>query len=203
MSIKNPNRTVWNGHHKRVKAEISRFTQAAQATAKSNGKTILPMLTRLPAIDGRTMVGRRYRDIAAAITTDQGGEGRCSETRIQLIRRFAAAAVIAETLEARLVDGEQIDIYAHALLSSTMVRIARRIGLKRLPKNVTADLDLSDYISQRSHGRGIEQSGAPDECEVLPPEDDLTSDSPEDLTREELKELEHEELVTPPEAPSP
>ena len=68
---------------------------------------------------------RRYRDICAAIATDQGGAERLSETRLQLIRRFAAAACLAEAMEARLANGEQIDLAEHAQLASTLVRIAR------------------------------------------------------------------------------
>ena len=60
----------------------------------SNGKDLLP------DIDGRSMVARRYRDIASAIVSDQGGFDHCSESRKQLIRRFAAASVLAEQMEA-------------------------------------------------------------------------------------------------------
>jgi hypothetical protein len=43
----------------------------------------------LPDIDGRSIVARRYRDIASAILADQGGADQCSESRRQLIRRFS------------------------------------------------------------------------------------------------------------------
>ena len=49
----------------------------------------------LPNVDGRSLVARRYRDISGAIIVDQGGIDQCSESRLQLIRRFAAAAVLA------------------------------------------------------------------------------------------------------------
>jgi hypothetical protein len=93
----------------------------------------------LPDIDGRSVVARRYRDIASAILADQGGADRCSESRTQLVRRFAAAAVLAEQLEGRLANGEQIDIAQHATLSSTLVRLAQRIGIDRVPRDVTPD----------------------------------------------------------------
>src|SRR6516164_4079775 len=91
----------------------------------SNGKELLP------GIDGRSIVARRYRDISSAILVDQGGADRCSEARQQLVRRFAAAAVLAEQLEARLANGEDISIAEHALLCSTLVRVARQIGVGR------------------------------------------------------------------------
>ena len=110
-------------------------------TRVSNGAEILP------GIDGRSLVGRRYRDIAAAMVADAGGEDRCSETKIQLIRRFSAAAVLAEAMEADLANGKQIDLNEHSLLSSTLVRIASRIGINRIPKNLTPN--LHDYIAER------------------------------------------------------
>lgn len=107
----------------------------------SNGRDILP------DVDGRSVIARRYRDIANAILVDQGGADHCSESRKQLIRRFAAAAVMAEQMEAKLARGEAIDIQEHATLSSTLVRLASRIGINRIPKDVTPD--LLDYIESR------------------------------------------------------
>jgi len=99
----------------------------------------------LANVDGRTTVARRYRDIATAIATDQGGADRLSETRLQLIRRFSAAACLAEQLESRLARGEEIDIQEHSLLVSTMVRVAQRIGIDRRAKNITPS--LSEYLT--------------------------------------------------------
>jgi hypothetical protein len=104
----------------------------------SNGRDLLP------DVDGRSAIARRYRDIASAILADQGGADHCSEARAQLIRRFAAAAVLAEQLESRLANGEEIDIAAHATLSSTLVRLAQRIGIDRRAKNITPS--LRDYL---------------------------------------------------------
>ena len=69
-------------------------------------------------------VARRYRDISNQIVADLGGIEQCSESKQQLIRRFAAAACIAENMEADLANGKEIDIVAHAQLSSTQVRLA-------------------------------------------------------------------------------
>jgi hypothetical protein len=90
----------------------------------------------LPDVDGRSLIARRYRDIVSAIVTDQGGADQITEARLQLVRRFSAAALLAELLEAKLANGEEIDIAEHALLSSTMVRVAQRIGINRVPKPV-------------------------------------------------------------------
>ena len=104
----------------------------------SNGRELLPN------VDGRSMVARRYRDIAAQIVADQGGAERMSEARMQLVRRFAAASVLAEQLEARLVNGEQIDIAEHAQLSSTLTRLVQRIGVNRVARDISPT--LSDIL---------------------------------------------------------
>jgi hypothetical protein len=104
----------------------------------SNGRDVLPN------VDGRSLIARRYRDVSNAIIVDQGGIDQCSESRLQLIRRFAAAAVLAEQLESKLANGEQIDIAQHAALSSTLVRLAAKIGIDRIPRDVTL-LDPLDY----------------------------------------------------------
>ena len=81
----------------------------------------------------------RFKDIANAILAEQAGADQCSEARKQLIRRFAAAAMLAEQLESRLANGEQIDIAEHATLSSTLVRLAQRIGIDRRATDITPD----------------------------------------------------------------
>ena len=99
----------------------------------------------LPDTDGRLRIARRFRDIAAAILVDQGGAELCSESRRQLIRRFSAACVLAEDLEGRLARGEEIDVERHALLCSTLTRLAQRIGIDRRAKNITPS--LSEYLT--------------------------------------------------------
>jgi hypothetical protein len=44
-------------------------------------------------------------------------------------------------MESRLASGEEIDITQHALLVSTMVRVAQRIGIDRIPRDITPNLD--------------------------------------------------------------
>jgi hypothetical protein len=108
----------------------------------SNGADILP------DVDGRSLVARRFRDIASAITGDQGGAAHLSEARLQLIRRFSAASVLAEQMESDLANGKPVNIQDHALLCSTLVRVARQIGVNRIPRTVVPTLD--EYLQRRS-----------------------------------------------------
>jgi hypothetical protein len=107
----------------------------------TNGKDLLPN------VDGRSLIARRYRDICTAIASDQGGLDQLSEARVQLIRRFAACSVLAEEMESHLVRGEQIDITVHVQLTTTMVRIASRIGLDRVPRDISSP-SLADILRE-------------------------------------------------------
>src|SRR5215510_4101302 len=64
----------------------------------------------LPGLDGRSATARRFRDLVNAFIADMGGLERCSEIRLGLLRRLAATTVQAELLEARMVNGEVINI---------------------------------------------------------------------------------------------
>ena len=108
----------------------------------SNGHDVLA------GVDQRTAIARRYRDIVEAVSLDQGGANHLSETRRQLIRRLAGSAVMAEAMEAKLANGQEIDINQYALLTSTIVRVAQRIGVDRRLRNVTPS--LNQYLARRT-----------------------------------------------------
>jgi hypothetical protein len=126
-------------HNARLEARMRARAGSAKAQARSR---ISNGLDILPNVDGRSTIARRYRDISYAIVSDMGGADMCSESRLQLIRRFAAAAVIAEQMESRLARGEQISVERHCLLSSTLVRIAHRIGIERQARDVSPEMRL-------------------------------------------------------------
>jgi hypothetical protein len=107
----------------------------------SNNKALLPN------VDGRSVIFRRFRDICLAVASDQGGLENLSEARLQLVRRFSAACVLAEQIEADLANGQEIDVERHALLCSTLTRLSQRIGVDRRAKNITPS--LSDYLVGR------------------------------------------------------
>jgi len=95
----------------------------------------------LPDIDARSTVFKRYREIASAIVDDQQGV-QLAETMKSLIKRFAAAEVLSEQIDARITNGEQVSISEIQALSSTLVRLSARIGIKRgEPKDVTPTLE--------------------------------------------------------------
>jgi hypothetical protein len=91
----------------------------------------------LPGIDGRSLPYQRYRAIVSALAVDAGGVDMVGAVKAQLIRRFAAASVLSEQLEARIANGEEVNVTEFSALSSTLVRLAQRIGIDRVAKEVT------------------------------------------------------------------
>jgi hypothetical protein len=102
----------------------------------------------LPGLDGRSATARRFRDLVNAFVADMGGLDHCSEIRLGLVRRLAATTVQAEILEARMVNGEAIDIATLCTLASTTVRLSQRLGLERRARNVTPS--LGQYLAART-----------------------------------------------------
>jgi hypothetical protein len=53
--------------------------------------------------------------------------------------------VLSEEIEARAVNGEPVGINQFCTLASTTVRLAQRLGINRVPKNITPS--VKDYIA--------------------------------------------------------
>ena len=113
----------------------------------TNHRDLLPHVA-----DGRLSAARRFRDLVRALISDAGGEDNCSEVKLGLIRRLAAATVLSEELEGKAVNGEPVDINRFCQLASTGLRISCRLGLERLAKPVES---LATYL-ERNY---VKQSG--------------------------------------------
>ena len=105
--------------------------------APDGGK--LRLLTR-DHLDGRTKAAQRFDAVADAIAEDLGGEDRLSAIEKHLVEAFAGVSIHLGDLHARLLLGERINIVEHATAVSTMVRIASRIGVRRIARDVTPTL---------------------------------------------------------------
>lgn len=108
-----------------------------------NGK--LRLLTR-DALDGRTKAAQLFDSTAAEIARDLGGEENLSAIERHLVEAFAGVSIHVGHLHARLLSGEKLDIVEHATAVSTMVRIAQRVGIRRVARDVTPS--LNEYLEQ-------------------------------------------------------
>jgi hypothetical protein len=109
----------------------------------------------LPNVDGRSEIARRFFDVLTQIISDQGGVERMAEVRLQLCRRFAACAVLAENQEAAVARGETINITEHAQLVSSLVRVSNRIGVGRRAKEVVPSLER--YLADAAEAEAVDE----------------------------------------------
>ena len=97
--------------------------------------------------DKRGPVARRFRDIAAIISADLGGFQDLSEAQRQIIRRISSMSVWCESQEAKMADGEEIDIDRFQRSSNSLRRLCESIGLKRVAKDIS---NVIDYAADRA-----------------------------------------------------
>jgi hypothetical protein len=112
-----------------------------QVTTSSNGRKRgkLRLLDR-SSLDRRTKAAQMFDSIAAGIADDLGGEAQLSTVQRHLVEAFAGVALSVNDLNAKLLLGLEVDIVAHAHAISTMVRVASRIGVERVARDVTPKL---------------------------------------------------------------
>ena len=122
-----------------------RYTDDEPVIVAGNGRGKVRLLTR-GALDGRTAAARRFEETAKEIAADMGGEEHLSAIERHLVEAFAGVSIHLGHLHAKLLQGEQINMLEHATAVSTMARIASRIGVKRVPRDVTPT--LSQYLAR-------------------------------------------------------
>ena len=92
-------------------------------------------------------MGRRWKDIFEIVVSDRGGADQLSEGQRQLARRIATLAIEAELMEAERVEGKDLDLDAYVMLTNALGRALGRLGLARVPRDVTPD--LASYITAK------------------------------------------------------
>src|SRR5262249_27056574 len=121
-------------------------------SAATNHRDLLPHIK-----DGRQGQARRFRDLVRSMISDSGGVENCTEVRLGLIRRLAAATVMSEQLEGQAINGEPVDVGTFCQLASTTVRIAARLGVnERIPRQVEptlADLIRADQMQREQEAQ--------------------------------------------------
>ncbi|MER9411448.1 hypothetical protein [Mesorhizobium sp. M0589] len=81
----------------------------------------------LRGVDRRTAGGRRYAEILGCILAAIGGTVRDEQTI--LARRAASIALVCESEDARLANGEIIDGTAYVTLANALSRLFESLGI--------------------------------------------------------------------------
>jgi hypothetical protein len=139
-----------DGHQYTATSSTSRVARDERIRLPRVRSKITNHADLLPGLDGRSPAARRYRDLILAFLSDAGGLDCVSEIRLGLLRRLAAATVQAELLEARMINGEAINIGLLCTLASTSVRLSSRLGLDRVSRDVTPT--LAEYLAATEAG---------------------------------------------------
>jgi hypothetical protein len=107
--------------------------------------------TRLLAnIDGRSVEGRRYRDLTIAFADGAGGIDSLSEVERAVVRQAAASVVASEKINAAIIRGENIDIEQATRLSNATSRLLKQLGaMTRKPLATVKDNIARRYPAAR------------------------------------------------------
>jgi hypothetical protein len=77
-----------------------------------------------------------------------GGVSQLSTTERAIIQRAAVTNALAEHLETRWLNGEEIDPNVLVALGNAFRRFAETIGLKRRPKNIQRDDEMQQLWTE-------------------------------------------------------
>jgi hypothetical protein len=101
---------------------------------------------RSAVTSGRTMFiggdpnsawARRFHDLVVGHVVDAGGRDAISEAQFALCKRAAGLECELEKMEARLSQGEDVDLDRYGRAASHLRRILETIGLQRQARDVT------------------------------------------------------------------
>ena len=126
--------------------------------------------------DGRSAWTHRWKDLVASHASDLGGEG-LSEAQISICRRAAATEIALEQIEARMSEGQQIDLDQYGRLTGRLCRILELVGVKRL----TRPIDPLSEFARAFEGHAaapIDDDEPNDEDEPLPIEEGFDKSEP-------------------------
>jgi hypothetical protein len=134
-----------------------------RGSSETSNRRALP---HTPAVDGRKHLAKKIRTVMREIIADNGGLTQLSETKLQLIKRFAAASVLAEAMEANVCNGYAVDVMELTALTTAMIRISARIGVRRRPKVI--DVERAARVAEDHHRLTtvFQQVGDPDHQEI-------------------------------------
>ena len=93
----------------------------------------------------------------ALVTSDLGGLDQLSEGQRQIIRRIASMSVWCESEEAKMADGDEIDIDRFQRCANSLRRLCESLGLERRARDITPS--LSEYIAQKGREKALAAAG--------------------------------------------
>ena len=109
-------------------------------TQKGNGRVALDN------VDGRSTMGRRFKEIVSTLFTDLGGDP--TEAQKAIACRAATLAIWCEAAESDFANGKDFDVTTYATSANAMRRLLADLGLERRSKDVTPT--LAQYLNGKA-----------------------------------------------------
>jgi hypothetical protein len=97
-------------------------------SAVSNGVKIVSQ------IDGRSGLGRRYRDVQRQVAADLGDD--LSHLQLHLTRSVAGLVVLREIMDRKILDKQYVAIADYSTLVNCLNRTSKILGLSRVPRAI-------------------------------------------------------------------
>lgn len=138
-------------------------TPQKPAVRKHRASRKLHFLTR-ELLDGRTRARKIFDAIARGVASDLPAD-QLSTVQKHLIEAFAGAAVRVHDINARLLKGEEPDILTHSQAISSLVRVASRLPVGRIPRDPES---LNDYLKRTHQPPPILDNDDIDDAEASP-----------------------------------
>jgi hypothetical protein len=114
------------------------------------------------------MAARKFDSQAAQIIADLGHD--LSAIELALVESFCGATVMLDDMNVQVLTGKPVDVADYCQLTSTLTRVASRLGIRRKPRDVTPD--LGSYLADKAEDPArdyLDYKGEPGDTEGIPP----------------------------------
>lgn len=126
-------------------AKPKKYKHSANHGARRPHRASTPQLLTRDRLDGRRNAVATFDKHAREIQNDLGGADQLSAVQLHLIEAFVGEALVMQTMNAQIMLGQEVDLGLHALVSGALCRLATRLGVKRVARDVTPP-SLAAYL---------------------------------------------------------
>jgi hypothetical protein len=120
---------------------------SAFAPRPANSRSRVTNRPQKMAIDGRTELGRRVRDLAESFAQQLGGWPVLTDMQAAGVRRAAELGALAEQSRRDALRGGSVDPIALSRIEGVADRAVRRLGLPSAAGKAAAPPDLKAYLA--------------------------------------------------------
>ena len=125
------------------------FTKKKKWPHRASHKANKPQLLTRARLDSRRGAVQAFDRHARAIQNDLGGADQLSAIQLDLIEAFVGEALVMANMNSKILLGQEVDLGLHALVAGAMCRLASRLGVKRVARDVTPP-SLAAYLDAKA-----------------------------------------------------